>query len=489
MLRRILTGLTLALVLLAAALAINTLRQGSRQLGVAPAAPLDIDANAAAARLAGAIRFRTVSHEAGGKTEGEEFLKLHAYLAEKFPRVHAALKRETVNEYSLLYTWPGSDPAVKPIMLMAHQDVVPIAPGTEKDWLVEPFAGLVKDGFVWGRGSWDDKGNVLAIMEAVEFLVSNGFQPRQTVYLAFGHDEEIGGDKGAAAIAALLKSRGAKLEFAIDEGLLVTEGILKGIAHPVALIGIAEKGSATIELGATGPSGHSSMPARHGSIGALARALTRVEDHPMPGAIKGVAREMFAVIAPEMNLLNRVMLSNLWLTGPLVQAQLEKGPSTNAMLRTTTALTVVQGGNKENVLPGRATALVNFRLLPGDSAASVLEHVKSVAGGENITATLRGTPREASPVSQTDSSAYRLINATIRANFPGAVVAPGLMVGGTDSRHMAGIADNIYHFMPTRARAEDLPRFHGTNERIAVTNYAEAIRFYAGLLRLANASR
>lgn len=489
MLRRLLAGAAIALGLLAAVLAANTLRQGSRQLEVAPSPKLAVDLDAAARRLAGALRFRTVSHDAGTQTASEEFLKLHAYLAEQFPRANAALKREAVNQYSLLYTWPGSDAAARPIMLMAHQDVVPIAPGTEKDWLAEPFAGTIRDGFIWGRGSWDDKGNLFSIMEAVETLLAQGFKPRRTVYLAFGHDEEIGGEHGARTIAALLKARGVRLEFAIDEGLLVTEGILKGIDHPVALIGLAEKGSATVALNASGPSGHSSMPAARGTVGALARALVAVEDHPMPAAIQGVAAQMFAAIAPEMHLLNRVMLSNLWLTGPMVRSQLEKGPSTNAMLRTTTALTVVQGGNKQNVLPGRAQALVNFRLLPGDSGESVLAHVKAVLPQGAVSAQLYGPPHEASPISNADSAAYRMINSAIRATFPGTVVAPGLMIGGTDGRHMASIADNVYRFAPTRAKAEDLPRFHGTNERMSVANYGEAIGFYAELLRLANAPK
>ena len=489
MIRKLLRLSGVVILLLALAVALNTFRQGSRQIESPPAAPLTVDSDAAAERLAGALRFRTVSHDDRAQASGEEFLKLHAYLAQKFPRTHAALKLETVNQYSLLYTWPGSDAAARPIMLMAHQDVVPIAPGTEKDWQVEPFAGVVKDGFIWGRGSWDDKGNLLSILEAVELLTAKDFKPRQTVYLAFGHDEEIGGDQGARAIATLLKSRGVRLDFALDEGLLITEGIIKGIDHPIALIGIAEKGAATISLTVAGASGHSSMPSRTSSIGTLSRALAKIEDHPMPAGIRGVAAEMFATIAPEMNLPNRVLLSNLWLFGPLVQGQLEKGPSTNAMLRTTTALTVVQAGNKVNVLPGKAEAMVNFRLLPGDTADWVLAHVKSVVANDSVSVAISGTVREASGVSRTDTSAYRLINQTLRAAFPGIVVAPGLMIGGTDGRHMESIADNVYRFAPTRAKAEDLPRFHGTNERMSVANYAEAIQFYAGLLSAANAAR
>ena len=268
----------------------------------------------------------------------------------------------------------------------------------------------------------------------------------------------------------------------IDEGLLITEGIIKGSDHPIALIGIAEKGAVTLSLTVSGASGHSSTPTRTSSIGTLSRALARLEAQPMPGAIKGVAGEMFAAIAPEMNLLNRVLLSNLWLFGPLVERQLEKGPSTNAMLRTTTALTVVKGGNKVNVLPGRAEAMVNFRLLPGDTANSVLAHVRAVIADESVAVAISGPVREASGVSQLDSASYRLINQTLRAQFPGVVVAPGLMIGGTDGRHMQAIAANVYRFAPTRAKAADLPRFHGTNERMSVANYGEAIGFYAALL-------
>jgi carboxypeptidase PM20D1 len=227
---------------------------------------------------------------------------------------------------------------------------------------VPPFSGEVKGGYVWGRGSWDDKGNLIAQMEAVEMLVASGFKPRQTIYFAYGHDEEVSGQRGAVEIAKLLQSRGVKLEFVLDEGLLITDGIMPGLAKPAALIGIAEKGYLSVVLKVPATPGHSSMPPPKGSsaIGMMSAALRRLDDEQLPANIRGVAREMFETLAPEMGGFQRVALSNLWLFGPVVQAQLEKGASTNAMLRTTTALTVVKAGNKDNVLPGLAEAVVNF---------------------------------------------------------------------------------------------------------------------------------
>ena len=238
----------------------------------------------------------------------------------------------------------------------------------------------------------------------------------------------------------------------------------------------------TLALAAKARPGHSSMPPPETAIGMLSAALARLEDRQMPAAIRGVAAEMFDTLAPEMGGLNRVLLSNLWLFGPVVKSQLEKGASTNAMLRTTTALTVVQGGNKENVLPGRAEALVNFRILPGDTGDGVTAHVKATVANEAISVARSGHANEPTPISPSAAPSYRLINRTIRELFPGTVVAPGLMIAATDSRHMAPIADAIYRFSPVRAKSEDLPRFHGTNERISIANHAELIRFYHRLL-------
>ncbi|MBE7418494.1 MAG: M20 family peptidase [Ideonella sp.] len=487
MLKGLLKWLLLVLVLLALAVAVNTWRHGSKQLQVQPVAPLAVDAKAAGESLAAAIRARTVSSHDDPQLNAEQFAVLHAHLAQRYPRVHASLKREVVGGLSLLYTWEGSEPKLPAIALMAHQDVVPIARGTEGDWQAEPFGGVIRDGFVWGRGAWDDKANLIAEFEAVEALLAGGFKPRRTIHLIFGADEEVGGERGAKPIAKLLAERGAKLEFVIDEGLLITEGIMPGLKQPAALVGVAEKGYLSLQLEAKATPGHSSMPPAPGrsAIAQISQALERLDAQPMPAAVGGVAAEMFDTIAPEMSGFGRVALSNRWLFGPLLRRQLEQAPSTNAMLRTTTALTVVSAGNKDNVLPGRAQAVVNFRILPGDTQAGVIEHVKRVVGSDAITITALPGSSEPSKVAPLDGSGYQAVNRVVRELFPGTLVAPGLMLGATDARHFEGLSQQVLRFSPVRARPEDLPRFHGTNERIALDNLADLIRFYHQLLRRA----
>jgi carboxypeptidase PM20D1 len=488
MIRKALLGVVAVLLLLVAVLAVNTLRKGSRQMDVPALAPLAVDEAGASARLGEAVRLRTVSSRDDATLNADQFRQLHSLLQTRFPKAHAVLKREVIGDLSVLYTWEGSNPKAQPMLLLAHQDVVPIAPGTEGDWQIAPFSGEVKDGFVWGRGSWDDKGNLMSQMEAVEMLVASGYKPERTVYLAFGADEEVAGTRGAAKIAAVLKERKVHLDFVIDEGLLVLDGILPGLSKPAAVIGVAEKGYLSVVLKMSATPGHSSMPPKKGTsaIAMMSAALKRLDDEQLPGGIRGIAGELFDTIAPEMSGFSRVALSNLWLFGPVVQKQLEAASSTNAMLRTTTSLTIVNAGNKENVLPGRAEATVNFRILPGDTKEQVLEHarkqVTQAVGPDNWELFALPGAVDASKVAPTSSAQYALLNKTIHEIFPNVLVAPGLMVAGTDSIHYGEISDHIFKFSPVRANAEDLKRFHGTNERLSVANYAEAIRFYHRLI-------
>ena len=286
MIRNIFLALIAATILLAAILAFNTFTHRSRQLQVAAIPRAEVDAQGAARRLAEAIRFKTVSSYEKPDQHADPLRGMQAHLEKSFPAFHAAAKREIVADYSLLYTWQGSDPKAPPIALLAHQDVVPVAPGTEKDWLQPPYDGVIADGFIWGRGSWDDKGNLYSMLEAAEALAKAGFRPKRTIYFAFGHDEETAGTKGAKNIAALLASRGVRLDFVIDEGL-VAEGMIKGLDKPAALIGLAEKGYATLVLNAVANPGHSSMPPRETAIGMMAAALARLEDHRLPMQVRG----------------------------------------------------------------------------------------------------------------------------------------------------------------------------------------------------------
>ncbi len=481
--KKVLLVFAFCVVLLASLLLINTLRFTSKQIQVEPIKPISIDEVSAAARLAQALRFQTVSYQDTGQMKGEEFLALHKYLEQIFPKVHSTLTKELVGDYSLLYTWKGSDEKLKPILLMAHQDVVPAEPETLANWEQPPFEGRIADGYVWGRGAMDDKFALLSIMEAVELQLGQSFQPQRTIYLAFGHDEEVGGHSGAGKIAELLRQRNVDLQYVFDEGLSISEGILPDIRKPVALIGIADKGYLSLELSVEVESGHASMPPPQTAIGLLSTAISRLEERQMPTSIEGVPRQTLEYIGPEMPFGKRLVMANLWLFKPLVERKLSASPSTNAGIRTTTAATIIHGGVKENVLPSRARAVVNFRLLPGDSSERVVAHVVEVVNDARVKVNRFGASNsEPSAVSNIDAAGFQIIQRTLRQVFPDMVVAPALCVGGTDSEHYAKLTNNIYRFSPLRLRPEDMKRLHGINERTTVKDYAASVKFYYHLI-------
>lgn len=480
--KKLLLLLGAALLLLVGVVLVRTVRYAPAG-GAAKPAPVVAVPEGAAERLAGSLRIPTISHQDSAAFDAEAFRALHAYLQAHFPRVHAELRRETVATHSLLYTWPGSDPSLKPILLMGHLDVVPVEPGTEEKWREDPFGGRIADGFVWGRGAIDNKSSVLGTMEAVEMLLGEGFRPARTVYLAYGHDEEVGGTRGAREIAALLKRRGVELEMVLDEGGVIGDGLMPGLSTPTALVGIAEKGFVSIELSTRAAGGHSSMPPRQSTVGILSAAIARLEDNPMPARLEGPTRQLFERIGPELPFGRRAVFANLWLTRPLVMRTLEGSPTTNAMVRTTTAATIFQAGTKDNVLPSHARAVVNFRILPGDSVAGVVEHVRRTIRDPRIEVRpARGFLSEPSPVSSTDSESYRTLERTIRSIAPEVMVTPYLVMGGTDARYYRELSSNVFRFLPVRLTPRDLERFHGTDERISVEDYERAIRLYRQLL-------
>ena len=479
MLKRFALVLTLALLVLIAIVTIATLRLKGEPLAKAPP-PLPVDATAVQ-RLSQAVRIPTISTEAGPAAP-ETFAALHALLERNFARVHSTLKREQVGAGSLLYTWQGSDPAVPALLLTAHQDVVPIDSGSESRWSYPPFEGVVADGFVWGRGTLDDKGSVMAILEAVERLLARGYRPRQTVYLAFGHDEEIGGEDGARAIAALLRQKGARIGLALDEGSAVLDGIIAGVEPPVAMIGVADKGYVSVEITARGPGGHSSQPTKDNAAVRVARAVARIEDSPMEVRLNEAVAGTLDAVAPYTRGMMRVALANRWLTNPLVKRQLLASPTSAAVLRTTTAVTILQAGTKENVLPQRARAVVNHRILPGETIASVVAHDRAAANDPRVS--VRALPRgfnPGRPVS-TRSAEYQRLADVIRDSFPNAVVAPGMIVAGTDLRHYKQLASASFYFGPFTLAPADQARIHGNDERLDIADYMRAIRFYEQLI-------
>lgn len=489
--RRFLLLLAIAIGLVVAVIAVRTVRFRSRQVPAGKAEPLAFDEAAAAERLAAAIRIRTITTDASEQPnpgQPEALREMHRFLEQSYPRVHSTLHREVVGGGSLLYTWPGSDPSLTPVLLMAHLDVVPVEPGTESRWTQPPFEGRIADGFVWGRGTLDDKGSVLGILEAAEALLSAGWRPTRTIYFAFGHDEE-GAGEGARQIVALLKSRGLRLEWVLDEGGRITEGRMPGITAPVAVIGIAEKRYLTIELVARGDGGHAAMPPQENTVAVLARAITRIEAHPFPSHLDGSGGILFEYLGPELPLSRRLVFANLWLFRPLVEGQLSASPSLNAIIRTTVAPTMLDGGVKDNVLPTTARAVVNLRLSPEDSVSGVLEHLRRAIDDPHVELRPRGRlPEETAPTSPVDAPAYAALARTIRQVYPDALVAPFLLVGTTDAHAYTALSPNVYRFTPAWFGPGDDSRTHGIDERLSVKQHADAVRFFAQVMRNASGS-
>lgn len=481
--------LSLALgLLLAVLLAIVALRTATWQPPLASAAapaladPIAIDAPRAARRLAEAIRIPTISHHDPADDPLPAWDQLHTWLRSTYPNVHTAMARDIVAGRTLIYTWRGADPARPPIVLMAHQDVVPVPPGSEGEWQHPPFAGDIVDDIVWGRGALDDKGSLVALMEAAEALLGRDFRPTRNVYFVFGHDEEVHGT-GAAAAAAWFAERQIHPEFVLDEGgLAITNNPVTG--KPIAVINVAEKGYATLEITATAPGGHASMPPATTAVHTLAQAVDRLAASPLPIVFDGPGADMVGVLASDAGLLLRAVVANTWLSAPLLNRRLAASPTSAAMFRTTLAPTMLAASPQDNVLAPRATATFNVRLHPRDTLDSVLAHATAAVGDLPVELRFVGRADAASPVSSTESPAFQLLAALARASTD-APVAPSISNGATDSRHFAGIAADTYRFLPVLVDNADIATLHGIDERISVANLARAAEFYARLIATA----
>lgn len=471
------------MILLVLVLVVRTAGFESKQMSIEPFAEATFDANAIAQRLSNGIKHKTISHSLEGPVEAQAFLDFHAQLRSDYPLIHQQLNVETVADYSLLYQWQGTKPELPVTLLLAHQDVVPVEAGSETNWEHPPYSGDIDANYVWGRGAIDDKGSLICIMEAVEGLLARGFVPERSIVLAFGHDEELGGPKGAKGIAALLAERGIQAHFALDEGGAVTVGSISIVDTPVALIGIAEKGMVSIELNVETLGGHSSMPPRQTGIGILSAAIVALEQNPMPGGISGTVGTMLDYLGPELGFLPSLVTANRWLFNPLLEMAFASQPTLDAMLRTTTAATIFNGGVKANVLPSRVKAYVNFRILPGDLVKDVVEHVTRVVNDERVLILVAPESREPSPISPLDVDGFKAIQHSIHGYFPNTIVTPYLVVGGTDARYYSGITKNLYRFAPLIFTNEDRKRMHGTNERIAIDTLPRAVGFYSELIK------
>ncbi len=478
MIKRTLLFLLVALLVLLGVLLFNTLQFKSRQLSV-DAAPAPAIPGQALQHFQDAIKYKTISYGDPAKLDTVAFFGFHKFLETTYPLVHATLSRERVASYSLLYKWEGKNLALPPIVLMAHQDVVPIEEETKTMWTVDPFGGVVKDDFIWGRGTTDDKINLMSIMEATEKLIAEKYQPEQTIYFAFGHDEEMGG-VGARAMAALLQSRGVKANLVLDEGGIITKDKVPGMTIPVALIGTSEKGYLSLELVVEKKGGHSSMPDQETSIDILAKALVKLREKPFHAEFSESTDGFLQHIGPEMPFMQKLVFANGWLFKSVIIGIYEKTASGNAFVRTTIVPTIFKAGIKDNVVPTVAKVTVNLRLLPGDKSEMVIAKVKDLIHDDRVQVnSILAFISEASEVTSEESFAYRKVDETIKRTFSNTITSPFLMIGGTDSRYFNEVSTGIIKFSPMI----DPIGFHGIDERVSLESYQSAIWFFEQLMR------
>ena len=472
-----------ALVILAILLLIALYRTVTHSAPVAEiisGKDISIDEIKASQNLAASIRFKTISYQDEEKFPYEEFNNFIKWASTTYPEFHKVMEIEQL-EHSLLFKWQGSDSMLAPILFEGHHDVVPIIPGTENLWQEDPFAGVISNNRIWGRGALDDKSGVIGLMEAATYLIKNNFKPKRTIYFSFGHDEEVGGS-GAALITEKLRQEEVQLLWSLGEGSFVNKGFFPGIDKFIAPINVAEKGSANIMIIAKAKGGHSSTPPTRTAVTILAEALVKLEKEPLPGSLEGLSAAMFNEVSKHMPFGYRFLFANRWLFGGMLDSQLSSTPVINAMIRTTTAPTMLNGSVKSNVLPIEATALINFRLHPRDSIESVTDHVRRVVGSEEVDVRLLGG-MEASGISSWSSPGFEIVAASLNKVYGDVISVPGLMIAASDTRHYSKIADNSFRFNPFSIVPEDMTGFHGTNESIEIDSFIAGIKTYVEIIR------
>ncbi len=432
--------------------------------------------------LSKAIRYQTISHQNLNAIDYAAFLNFHQFLENTYPRVHSQLKKEVIADYSLVYIWQGNNRALPPVLFDSHYDVVPIEPGTEDDWEYAPFAGMVADGYLWGRGALDDKASVISTLEAMEALLAEGYTPERTMVFSFGHDEEIGGSDGAANIAAYLKSQGFNFEYVVGEGGLVVHGHPMLPESPLAMIALAEKNYVTLTLKASGDGGHSSMPVKNNAIVNLSRALTTLHENPFKAELVQPVADMLQVMGEHIGGIQGFMMRNQWLSKPVLLSVMSGDKTSQSMVRTTTAVTMINAGIKENVISQKAEAKVNFRLLPGTTVEQLINDVKTLIDDSSIVISAEDW-KTSPPIADMNAPGYGQIKSAINAVLPETVVVPGMLTATTDSPHYAPVSENIYRFHPFSVDMELTGSIHGTNERISIESINTALELSKSLIK------
>ncbi|MFD1316466.1 M20 family peptidase [Namhaeicola litoreus] len=455
---------------------------------------IDVDLEGAVNRLSKAVTYKTISNQNRDDFDTKAFEDYHKFLEQSYPLVHKTLKKElhgNPRPYSLLYTWEGKDSSLEPALFYAHQDVVPVPADSRDQWKEDPFAGTVKDGYIWGRGVLDDKNQIHAILEAAEMKIKEGWQPSRTIYFVFGQDEEVGGAEGAKIIADVLEERGIeRFAYVMDESAPLTPGIFPGIEENTALIGIAQKGFISLELAIHGVGGHSSMPPEESNIGILAEAITKLEAAQFPYKIHPAVRQQYLYMGPELDEENQPLYAAVAFGKDDEMTEMEqkfidvmsKNEVTRAMLHTTIAVTMFNAGIKDNVLPPSATAVVNFRPMPGDTPEVIMEHVKKAINDDRIEIRDISASTPATNIADANGPGYKMLEKTIRQIYGNdLIVSPFFVVGGSDSKHFQArdFAPDVYTITAIQLEnTEEFKGFHGVNERILVDEYAKSIGFF-----------
>ncbi len=405
--------------------------------------------NSVLKRFSESLKFRTVSIKDECTGDFSEFYKFHRYLAKSFPNVHKKMQNELIGKASLLYKWKGSNGNLKPVIFAAHMDVVPTE--NEADWKHPPFGGVIAEGYFWGRGARDYKSGLMSMMEAAEYLISQGCQPKRSIYFAFGHDEEIQGFNGAAKIAAILKKRGVNAEFILDEGGGITKGIINGTEPDklFAMVSTAEKGYLTLKLQAKSGGGHSASSSEKNPIVILSEAIVKLNKLKFDVVLDKPVTEMLDALGPELDFMKKFLFSNLWLTKGIVKKVMLSGHDSASMISSTLAFTMMYAGTAENVIPGNAEVLINIRLLSGDSSQKIIDLVTKLIDDTDVHISIHGRISEAPPISNTDTEAYRTISDCIKQTFTSALVVPSITTGTTDIRHYSSVSKNLYRFAPS----------------------------------------
>ena len=438
----------------------------------------DFDREAAVDALAQLVRCKTVSYNDHSLEDDAEFEKLIALLPQLYPNAWKTCSFQQLPDRALLLRWPGKE-AGDPAVMMAHYDVVPV---DEDKWEKPPFAAIIEDGVLWGRGTLDTKVTFNGVFSAADYLIARGFQPRRDIYFAFSGGEEVNG-QGAPNIVQYFVDHDIHPALVVDEGGAVVENVFPGVKVPCGVIGIAEKGMMNVQYRTLSAGGHASAPKPHTPVGVLAAACKRVEDHPFQAHIEGPAAKMFDALGRYSTPLYRVIFANMWCFGWIIDLLgKSSGGEINALARTTSAFTQMEGSSARNVIPPEARMVANMRLNPSDSVASALEYLKKTVNNEAVEITVLES-FEPSPVSEVDCPAWDKVACAVASTWPGCVVTPYLMVQCSDSRHYGPISNHVYRFSAMDLTVQERATIHGNNERIRVETVAKAVEFYIRLMK------